>query len=85
MAQWDGELRRPKLAIGIEIDEVFVHCAKAFRRGQVWQPAEWPDASGVPDVCETYAAAYGGVTAEQMRVALEENYTTELAAERAAG
>jgi uncharacterized protein len=36
-----GELRPPKAAIGIEITDLFIHCAKAFRRGEVWQPESW--------------------------------------------
>jgi predicted pyridoxine 5'-phosphate oxidase superfamily flavin-nucleotide-binding protein len=39
---------RPKLAIVIDIDEVFFHCAKAFMRSQLWQPETWqPEA--LPD------------------------------------
>lgn len=37
--------RRPPLAIGIDVDECFIHCAKAFRRSGLWQPESWP----VPD------------------------------------
>jgi predicted pyridoxine 5'-phosphate oxidase superfamily flavin-nucleotide-binding protein len=29
------------LAIRVEIDEVFFHCAKAFRRSQLWRPETW--------------------------------------------
>jgi uncharacterized protein len=32
----------PKAALGIEITDVFIHCAKAFRRGNVWNPSSWP-------------------------------------------
>ena len=35
-----AELRRPKSAIGVEVTDAFVHCAKSFRRGQVWDPRE---------------------------------------------
>jgi uncharacterized protein len=31
----------PKVALGIEVDECYVHCAKAVRRGQVWDPSSW--------------------------------------------
>ncbi len=31
----------PKAAVGVEITDVFIHCAKAFRRGQVWDPQSW--------------------------------------------
>ena len=35
---------RPVLAVVVEIDEVFHHCAKAFLRSQLWEPESWdPD------------------------------------------
>lgn len=37
--------RRPTAAIGVTVREAFIHCAKAFRRGVVWKPDEWPDRS----------------------------------------
>ena len=35
----------PSLAIGVEVEEVFLHCAKAFKRSGLWEPARWPDIS----------------------------------------
>ena len=35
-----GESKQPKLAIGIEVEEVFLHCAKAFKRSQPVGPAD---------------------------------------------
>ena len=32
---------RPLLALIVEIDQVFYHCAKAFLRSELWQPATW--------------------------------------------
>jgi PPOX class probable FMN-dependent enzyme len=32
---------RPVLAMVVEIDEVFGHCAKAFMRSQLWHPSTW--------------------------------------------
>jgi PPOX class probable FMN-dependent enzyme len=32
---------RPQLAIVVEIDTVFHHCAKAFLRSQLWEPETW--------------------------------------------
>jgi len=35
---------RPVLALLVEIDQIFFHCAKAFMRAQLWQPESWhPD------------------------------------------
>jgi PPOX class probable FMN-dependent enzyme len=32
---------RPVLALVVEVDEVFGHCAKAFMRSQLWHPSTW--------------------------------------------
>jgi uncharacterized protein len=38
---------RPRLALVVDIEEVFYHCSKAFLRSSLWDPASWsPD--GVP-------------------------------------
>ncbi|AEF41989.1 pyridoxamine 5'-phosphate oxidase family protein [Hoyosella subflava] len=35
---------RPILAIVVEIDTIFFHCAKAFMRSSLWKPSSWkPD------------------------------------------
>jgi uncharacterized protein len=35
--------RRPILALVVEIEEIFHHCAKAFLRSQLWRPETWCD------------------------------------------
>ncbi|MER5702555.1 pyridoxamine 5'-phosphate oxidase family protein [Micromonospora sp. NPDC002296] len=36
---------RPILAIVVEIEQIFYHCAKAFLRSELWRPETWqPDA-----------------------------------------
>jgi uncharacterized protein len=40
--------RRPTAAIGVDVSEAFIHCAKAFRRGAMWRPEDWPDRSNLP-------------------------------------
>lgn len=35
---------RPALALVVDVEQVFHHCAKAFLRSQLWDPASWrPD------------------------------------------
>jgi PPOX class probable FMN-dependent enzyme len=35
---------RPLLALLVDVEEVFFHCAKAFLRSRLWEPATWnPD------------------------------------------
>ena len=44
--------RVPKVAVVIDVDECFIHCAKAVRRAGLWDPTGWPDTSTVPTAGE---------------------------------
>jgi len=57
LATMDVRGKVPKLATVVEIDEVYMHCARAFLRSGLWQPETWPD----PDTIPTLAA----IAAEQ--------------------
>jgi PPOX class probable FMN-dependent enzyme len=35
------EGRRPRVAVGVDVDECYLHCAKAFRRSGLWHPDAW--------------------------------------------
>jgi uncharacterized protein len=39
--------KRPVTALVVEVEQVFLHCARAFKRAGLWQPERWPDASDV--------------------------------------
>lgn len=39
---------RPLLAVVVEIETVFFHCAKAFLRSQLWRPETWDPEAIVP-------------------------------------
>ncbi len=81
------EIRRPRTVVVVRADEVFVHCAKAFRRGHVWDPATWDalrdalrDAPGL----ERIVCAQGLVDADPGVVwrDLEAGYAADLEADR---
>lgn len=77
---WDDELRRPTTAIVIRADEVFMHCAKAFRRGRVWDPTSWVDLADAPDGLDVLSAQ--GLVAtndDATRSFLEQSYADGLA------
>jgi uncharacterized protein len=40
----------PKLAIGVEVEQAFLHCVKAFRRSQLWTQATWPPPDALPSI-----------------------------------
>ncbi|TLF78354.1 pyridoxamine 5'-phosphate oxidase family protein [Nocardia cyriacigeorgica] len=33
---------RPILAVEVDIEQIFFHCAKAFMRSHLWEPRHWP-------------------------------------------
>lgn len=39
---------RPILALVVEIDDIFFHCAKAFLRSGLWKPETWAPEAKVP-------------------------------------
>ena len=42
--------KRPKVAIGVEVEECFLHCAKAFKRSGLWEQERWPEVAGLPSM-----------------------------------
>jgi hypothetical protein len=44
--------KQPKVAIGVEVEECFLHCAKAFTRSGLWDRERWPDVAGLPSMAK---------------------------------
>ena len=40
--------KRPKLAVVVEVEELYMHCAKAFLRSSLWDPSTWPERAELP-------------------------------------
>lgn len=41
---------RPTLALLVEIEQVFFHCPKAFKRSSLWRPDTWPEPGVLPSM-----------------------------------
>jgi PPOX class probable FMN-dependent enzyme len=78
------DVKRPKAAIGVEVQQVFIHCAKAFRRSRLWDPESWPAVADAPDAAEIIVCQklIDGVAADAIRADLERGYAHDLDAER---
>lgn len=62
---------RPVLAVEVEIEQIFFHCAKAFLRSELWRPESWhpdvlpsharlvKDVQATPETLEQLEAYYG--------------------------
>ncbi|MGL5011906.1 MAG: pyridoxamine 5'-phosphate oxidase family protein [Paracoccaceae bacterium] len=44
--------RTPTIAIVVAIEEVFIHCAKAFRRAKLWDPSQHQDRASMPSLLQ---------------------------------
>jgi uncharacterized protein len=47
LAQHVTSGKTPKVVIGVDLDEAFLHCAKAFIRSTLWESSTWPDRDGL--------------------------------------
>ena len=73
--------RRPKAAIGVTVVEQFMHCAKAFRRSELWQHESWPDRDALPSlgcILKDQIPGVGDVDAAAIDASLEADYTKSL-------
>lgn len=72
--------KRPLLAIGVEVRECYLHCAKAMIRSRLWQPESWPERAALPSLAEMQAeqVAIPGLTVEELERRIEESYTQRL-------
>ena len=72
--------RRPVSVIEVVVETAYLHCAKALKRGAVWQPDEWPDLSAVPapSCILSDHMAHPGLTADVVEAALTDSYTNRL-------
>ncbi|QDC10558.1 pyridoxamine 5'-phosphate oxidase family protein [Oceanicola sp. D3] len=50
LATMEVQGRRPTTAIAVTVHEAFLHCAKAFRRSRLWDPATLQDRKAFPSL-----------------------------------
>ena len=75
--------RTPRLAIVIRVTEVFMHCAKAFRRSHLWDPAHFQRRAEMPSLIkiildETTGAPASKDEMQRMDDQLEQDYRRTL-------
>lgn len=63
--------KRPRLALEIEVEEVFFHCAKAFLRLDTWDPSTW-NPTALPGVAQIAHALRNDMSLAEL-----ENYYSE--------
>jgi PPOX class probable FMN-dependent enzyme len=67
--------KRPRVAVVVDVEQCYIHCAKAFRRAGMWDPSSWlaDDERPKPEcILQEHLAWEGG--AEDVREVLEKGY-----------
>jgi PPOX class probable FMN-dependent enzyme len=70
--------RVPPAAIGMDVDEVFTHCGKAFIRSELWDPDSWPAHDELSSPAEVLRAHTGAGSLADAQARLDESYTQRL-------
>ena len=72
--------KSPMVAIGVEVEECFLHCAKAFKRSGLWREEGWPERSALPSLGKMLRdqGAAPGARTEDLDRRIEEGYAKRL-------
>lgn len=77
------ERQRPKLVIEVAVREAYLHCAKAFMRSQLWQPASWGPRDALPSMGQMIRDQIGGGFTGETEAQTLARYRAQLAEEQA--
>jgi PPOX class probable FMN-dependent enzyme len=75
--------RAPKLGIKVKVEEVFFHCAKAFRRSKLWDPAARQERGFLPGLAhivmeQARACEVDTKESDKVEAEIQEDYRTKL-------
>ncbi|HEX3175221.1 MAG TPA: pyridoxamine 5'-phosphate oxidase family protein [Methylomirabilota bacterium] len=79
LASMEAMGKRPLLAIGVEVEEVYIHCAKAFIRSGLWQPDRWPALEALASTAQMFwDQTTPSCTVDELARHLDESYSKRL-------
>jgi uncharacterized protein len=72
--------KTPLVGIAVDVDECFIHCAKAFIRSGLWDPSTWQDEGLLPSVATIISDHVNlpNTTAREVEQRLKESYKVRL-------
>jgi uncharacterized protein len=72
--------KTPQLAVGVEVEQCFLHCVKAFRRSRLWAYAEWPGPDALASMAQVLFDQLqpAGVTVQDYACEMEERNQKQL-------
>ena len=72
--------KRPILGIAVKVEECFIHCAKAFKRSNLWDDETWPSKDSLPRAASILKAHANlqGTSEEKIEEDFKESYRKRL-------
>jgi PPOX class probable FMN-dependent enzyme len=69
-----------QVALAVEVDEAFLHCAKAFKRSALWQPDGWPSLDGLARPAQIWKdhMALPNLTTADVQDLVDDDYANNL-------
>lgn len=80
MARMEAQGKIPKLGIAVEVEECYMHCAKAFKRSHLWDDKYWLLKEELPKPAAIIAdhAKKLGVSQDDVSKSLKDSYENRL-------
>jgi PPOX class probable FMN-dependent enzyme len=70
----------PRIAVGVEVEEAFLHCAKAFKRSGLWRPGDWPETTGLASAAQIWRDHMAlDMTTQDVQDFVDDDYRNNLA------
>ena len=78
LSTFAGDKRTPKLVIEVTVCVAYLHCAKAFMRSQLWNPASIVDRAALPTMGEMLSDQTGMPGAPETQDEMRARYAADL-------
>jgi len=79
LSRMSAQGKTPQLAIAVDVEEAFLHCAKCVKRSGLWDTERWPDREGLASAAQMFRDhAKLTMTVEELDRRLQEGYRKNL-------
>ncbi|MGG0718536.1 pyridoxamine 5'-phosphate oxidase family protein [Robertmurraya massiliosenegalensis] len=78
LAKLTARGKTPLIGIRVEVEECYIHCAKAFKRSGLWEPDTWFDKQAMPSAAQIIYDHAKMSSVEEIEQRLEEGYRKRL-------